>query len=247
MTNCFEGYFLNPLEQFSIFSVKACLTSNFTTSLIIHTFIIFGSLYFAQTKIMLSNGSQWVWFKIIDLIKGSYYKNTQLKISSYIPLFLFLFIFILFNNLFGLIPFSYAITSSLALNFYIILSIFSMINIIGIIYHKWNFFNIFMPKGLPLTFTWFIIFFETVSYIARVFSLTIRLFANILSGHILQHILITFTYKLFFIKGIGQLIFIIPWVITFLVTILEIAIGFLQAYVLLILILIYFGNTINLH
>lgn len=236
----------NPLEQFHIFAIKSCFTSNFTNALIIHFVVIMLGFYFLNFSILIRNGFHLIFVNCFELIKNSYYKNTRLKTSIYIPIFFFVFITIFVNNLIGLIPYSYALTSSLIFNFFIILSLFIMINLIGIIYHKWNFFNIFMPKGLPLTLTWFLIFFETVSYFARVFSLTIRLFANILSGHILQHILITFAFQMFLFP-IFTPFFIIPFIITFLVTCLELAISALQAYVLITLLLIYFGNTINLH
>jgi len=238
---------INPLEQFSILSFKSCFTSNFVNIYLLHLIILTFFFYFLNISFLKKNFLSFIFLNLHDLVKTSYFKNTKLKKSIYVPIFFYLFLVIFLNNMFGLIPYSYAITSSLVFNFYIIFIVFFMINLVGIMYHKWNFFGIFMPKGLPLSFTWFLIFFETVSYVARIFSLTIRLFANILSGHILQHILITFAFKIFLIPGWSSLYFILPWLITFLVTFLECAICFLQAYVLLILLLIYFGNTVNLH
>jgi len=203
--------------------------------------------YFLNCSVLLRSALQFFIFKLFELIKDIYLKNTRFKISSYLPIFFYIFLVILINNLMGLIPYSYSITSSLIFNFYIVFIIFVMINLVGVMYHKWNFLNIFMPKGLPLSFTWFLIFFETVSYFARIFSLTIRLFANMLSGHILQHILISFSFKIFLIPSFLSFFFILPWAIAFLVTCLEIAICFLQAYVFITLLLIYFGNTVNLH
>jgi len=182
------------------------------------------------------------------MIRTLYYKNTRLRTSKFIPIFLFNFLFILLNNLIGLIPHSYALTSLLILDFYLISSMFAMINLIGIIYHKWNFFGILMPKGVPLILAWFLIFFETISYLVRVISLTVRLFANILSGHILQHILMSFVFQLSIHNcGFVAVFALLPWFVVFAVTCLEIAICCLQAYVLIALILIYFGNVINLH
>jgi len=237
----------NPLEQFSIFSFKSCFTSNFVNIIMIHFFIIIFFFYFVSWSVLIKNIFNFIFLKIFELMKISYLRNTKIKVVIYFPIFFFTFVVILFNNLMGLVPYTYAVTSSLIFNFYIIFVIFIMINLVGIIYHKWNFFNIFMPKNVPLIFTWFLIFFETISYFTRIFSLTIRLFANILSGHILQHILITFVFKIFFLNNRFAFFFILPWVITFLVTCLELAICFLQAYVLITLLLIYFGNTIHLH
>jgi len=237
--------FFNPLEQFNIFVIKTCFTSNFVNAVMLHTILFFFFLRFLS--IFSTNILVFIWTKLFKLLKISYIKNTKLKISIFSPIFVYIFFIILINNMLSLMPFSYAITSSIVFNFYIVLTMFLFINGVGILYHKWNFFNLFMPKGLTLTFSWFLIFFETVSYFARIFSLTIRLFANILSGHILQHILIFFVYKLFLFPKFYFFIFLFPWAVAFLVTYLEFVIAFLQAYVLIILLLIYFGNTINLH
>jgi len=173
-----------------------------------------------------------------------YFKNLKIKTKIFIPIFFFIFLMILANNLLGMVPYSYSITSAMIFDLYIVLTSFSAINLLGIIYHKWNFFSIVAPRGIPGPYLMILVFFESISYLARIISLTVRLFANILSGHILQHILILFVYKIFLVSNI---LFLIPWMVVFTVCYLEIAIAFLQAYVFITLILIYFNNIIYLH
>jgi len=88
---------------------------------------------------------------------------------------------------------------------------------------------------------------EAISYIARIFSLSIRLFANMMSGHALLKILIGFAYTL--LKGsiILVVISIIPWVIVTAIMFLEVLIAFLQAYIFTILITIYINDVLNIH
>lgn len=209
-------------------------------------FFVF-SAYVFNVSVVLQNFAEFGIKNVSLLLTNIYYKNAKLFRGYFLPKIFFLFITIFISNIMGMVPFSYAVTSSIIFNFYVAAVIFFVINFIGVTYHKYNFFNIFMPKGLPLTFTWFLIFFEMVSYFARIFSLTIRLFANILAGHILQHILIWFAFKLIFAKSFFAYIFFMPWIITFLVSCLELSICFLQAYVLFVLLFIYWGNVLYLH
>jgi ATP synthase subunit 6 len=91
-----------------------------------------------------------------------------------------------------MLPYSMTVTSHLVLTLYFSLAFFIGSNIICVCYHKQAFFVLFLPEGVPLPIIPFLILIEYVSYISRIFSLAIRLFANMLSGHILLKILISF-------------------------------------------------------
>ena len=92
----------------------------------------------------------------------------------------------------GMFPYSATITSHLILTLYFSLAFFIGSNFIGFCFHKQGFFILFLPEGVPLIIIPFLIIIEYISYISRIFSLAIRLFANMLSGHILLKILISF-------------------------------------------------------
>jgi F-type H+-transporting ATPase subunit a len=102
---------------------------------------------------------------------------------------MFNFITILLLNIFGMFVFTFTVTSHLSLTFFIALSYFIGSNIVGVFYQFQLFFNLFLPKSLPVLLTPLLFFLEVVSYLSRVFSLAIRLFANMLSGHALMKIL----------------------------------------------------------
>lgn len=93
----------------------------------------------------------------------------------------------------GLIPFSYTITSSFAFTFYLSLSLFIGINILGIYQHSYAIFAFGLPNGSPLPLAPLIAVVELISYFSRIFSLSIRLFANMMAGHTLLKILIGFS------------------------------------------------------
>ncbi len=155
------------------------------------------------------------------------------------------------SNLLGMIPFSITITSHLIFTLSYALAFFFGINIIGINYQKEKWFKLFLPEGVPLFIIPALFIIELVSYFARVISLSVRLFANMLSGHILLKILIGFVWSIAFasssISFIWSAVAILPLLVVFCVTFLEVVIAFLQAYVFFVLLSIYLNDVINLH
>jgi len=170
--------------------------------------------------------------------------------SADLVYFIYLFaimVIILLSNFIGLVPFAFTVTSHLAITFAIAYISFFGLNVIGVLLHGTEFFSLFLPNGAPLMIAPFLVIIEIISYIARVFSLSIRLFANMMSGHTLLKILSSFSWNLFCMGTIGSLMFFIPSLIVVAVTGLESAIAFLQAYVFCILLCLYFHDAIHLH
>ena len=160
----------------------------------------------------------------------------------YFPLILFIFIFILFSNLIGLLPYGFTITGHIALTFQIALSIFIGIVIIGFYNNGSSFLNLFVPTGVPAALKPVLIVIEVFSYLIRPISLSVRLFANMLAGHTLLNILSTFTFNVF--KNYA-LIVILPVLFVFFIMTLEISIAFVQAYIFSILLCIYLNDVYN--
>ena len=117
----------------------------------------------------------------------------------------------------------------------------------GILKHGTGFCNLFLPEGCPLIIIPFLIIIELISYIARMFSLSIRLFANMMSGHTLLHILAKFSWNLVFLGVFGAIFLVIPFGFLSIITLLELSIACLQAYVFTVLFIIYLSDAINLH
>lgn len=102
-------------------------------------------------------------------------------------------------NIIGLIPYTFTLTSSFALTFFYSLIVFIIINISGIFRTGFTgFFSLFLPSGTPLNITFLLIIIEIISYFARLFSLSIRLFANMMAGHTLLKTLIGFSFSIIF-------------------------------------------------
>lgn len=246
------AYFTDPLEQFAI--VPLFWTHVLCPSQITNLTVILGLnlflIHFALAAIF-DKGDYNIWVLVLRniyiLVKNIIKSNTSLKRYQYFSVLLFLFMFIFISNLVGLIPYSFTITSSFVVTFFLALAHFIGINIIGIVEQKWEFANLFLPQGVPVEIALILVPIEFVSYIARIFSLSIRLFANMMSGHALLKILIGFSWTLL---GSGVLyagIAVFPWIIVTAIMFLELLIAFLQAYVFVILIAIYINDVIASH
>jgi F-type H+-transporting ATPase subunit a len=169
------------------------------------------------------------------------------KGQAYFPFIYTLFIFILINNLIGMIPYSFASTSHFVLTFSISFTIVLGATILGFYQHGLQFFSLLVPAGCPLGLLPLLVLIEFISYLARNISLGLRLAANILSGHMLLNILAGFTYNImtsgivFFFLGLVPLAFIIAF------SGLELGIAFIQAQVFVVLTSSYIKDGLDLH
>jgi F-type H+-transporting ATPase subunit a len=167
--------------------------------------------------------------------------------QAYFPFMFGLFLFILSNNLIGMIPYSFASTSHFILTFSLSFTIVFGATILGFSLHNVKFFSLFVPSGCPLGLLPLLVLIEFISYLARNVSLGLRLAANILSGHMLLNILSGFTYNImdsgfvYFFLGFLPLIFIIAF------SGLELGIAFIQAQVFVVLSCSYIKDALELH
>jgi F-type H+-transporting ATPase subunit a len=159
---------------------------------------------------------------------------------QYFPFVFTLFMFILFANLLGMIPYSYTVTSQIIVTFALAAVVFIGVTIIGIIRHGFHFLRLFVPQGVPPVLLLLLVPIELLSYCIRPFTLSIRLFANMLAGHTMLAIFAGFA------ASIG-LFGIFPLGINILLVALEVLVAVLQAYVFAILTCLYLSDAINLH
>jgi ATP synthase subunit 6 len=244
-----------PLEQFEIINIIPLSFFGFNISITNSTFLVFvifslmfTLLFFVKQKdTIVPNRWQLIIEKIFIFAKSLISENMGTKYFKYFVYIYVLFFFLLLANLLGMIPYSFTVTSHLIFTFTLSFSTFFAINVIGIRKHGLKFFGLFLPTGAPLIVAPYLIIIELISYIARVFSLAIRLFANMMSGHTLLKILAGFGWTMASMASIWALAHFLPLIIVFLVTGLEIAIACLQAYVFTVLVSIYLNDVIHLH
>lgn len=254
-----QGDNTSPLDQFAIrnlisldlpiFGDANLSLTNIGLYLTISAFIIIG-LYLISTnynKVVSNNWSasqESIYATVHSIVIN---QINDKKGQMYFPFIFTLFIFILCNNLIGMVPYSFASTSHFVFTFSLSFTIVLGATILGFIYHDIKFFSLFVPSGCPLGLLALLVLIEFISYLARNVSLGLRLAANILSGHMLLNILSGFTYNimnsgfLFFFVALLPLMFIIAF------SGLELGIAFIQAQVFVVLSCSYIKDALELH
>lgn len=163
------------------------------------------------------------------------------KAKPYFPFVFSLFMFVLFCNMLGMLPYSFTVTSHIIVTFALAAVIFVGVTIIGFVNHGVGYLKLFIPSGVPLFLLPLIVIIEIISYLSRPVSLSVRLFANMMAGHTMLKVFGGFVISLGIIGGW------LPLSFTVALTGLEILIAFLQAYVFTILTCIYLNDALNLN
>ena len=161
--------------------------------------------------------------------------------KAFFPFVFTLFMFVLFCNMVGMLPYSFTVTSQIIVTFMLASVIFVGVTILGVVKHGIKYLELFVPKGVPMVLLPIIIIIEIISYLSRPVSLSVRLFANMLAGHTMLKVFGGFVISLGLLGGWPPLSFSVA------LTGLEILVAFLQAYVFAILTCIYLNDALNLH
>jgi F-type H+-transporting ATPase subunit a len=161
--------------------------------------------------------------------------------SKYFPFVFSLFMFILFANLIGLIPYAFTFTSHIAVTFAMALAVFLGVTVIAIARHGLHFFSFFLPTGVPMVMAPVLVPIEVLSYLSRPISLSIRLFANMMAGHTMMKVFAGFIIPLGILGGWA------PLTVDVALTAFEFLVAFLQAYVFTVLTCLYLNDAIHLH
>ena len=155
--------------------------------------------------------------------------------------------FILTNNLIGLVPYSFTTTSYITLTFFMSFSVFIGMIIIGFQRHGLVFFSLFLPANTGFLLALVLVPIELVSYISKPISLGVRLFINLMAGHTLLKVIVGFSWSMLLVENLTAIMFIIPLLILVVLMGLELAVALIQAYVFVTLICIYLNDSEALH
>jgi len=176
---------------------------------------------------------------MVDFVSNIVRDNAGKEGMKYFPLIFTVFMFVLFSNLLGMVPTSFTVTSHIIVTFAMAGLLFIGITMIGFAKHGTHFLSLFLPAGTPWWMMPLMILIELVSYLARPVSLSIRLAANMLAGHLLLKIIAGFVM-------IG-LLGVFPFAFLLIFTGFEIFIACLQAYIFTLLTCIYLNDALHLH
>ncbi len=244
-----SGQHHSPLAQFEVHPLK--------------------ELYFAGYDISFTNASLWMVLSMLGvllflglgirskaMIPGRLQSLAELSYTfiasqikdmagpegmRYFPLVFSMFMFVLFGNLLGMVPYSFTFTSHIITTFALALFLFLFLTLLGFIRHGFHFFSLFLPSGTPMLIAPLMIVIEIFSYLSRPVSLSIRLSANMMAGHTMLKIIAGFVISLGVMFGWAPLAFMVA------LTGFEFVVAFLQAYIFTVLVCVYLNDAIHLH
>jgi len=176
-----------------------------------------------------------------EFIAGLLRDNVGSEGRRFFPFVFTLFMFILFANMLGLMPYSFTITSHIIVTFILAMVVFIGVTVVGLLRHGVKFFSYFVPSGVPMAVLPLMIPIEIISYLSRPISLSVRLFANMTAGHIMMKVFAGFVIPLGIFGGWA------PLGVDVLLVGFEFLVAFLQAYVFTVLTCLYLHDAIHLH
>ncbi len=239
---------LHPLQQFTIERILPIhfgrLDLSYTNSALLMTvavvltaiLVILGTRKAALVPTRWQSVAEMSYEFIADMIDT----NVGHEGRGYFNFVFTLFMFVFFGNVLGLIPYGYTFTSQIVVTFALAITVFLGVTAIGILRHGWHFLGFFVPHGVPKVLLLLLVPIELLSYCIRPFTLSIRLFANMLAGHTMLAIFAGFVATL----GVFG---VLPLGVDVLLFFLEMLVAVLQAYVFTILTCLYLRDAIHLH
>ncbi|TCS62208.1 F0F1 ATP synthase subunit A [Varunaivibrio sulfuroxidans] len=241
MASPLEQFTIKPLIPVEVGDINMSLTNSGMVMIItIVTIFLFLTLSM-RGRALVPNRWQLMAELSYDFVAGMLRDNVGAEGRKYFPFVFSLFMFLLFGNLIGLLPYSFTFTSHIIVTFFMALVVFVGVTVIGIARHGFRFFSLFMPSGVPIILAPILIPIEILSYLSRPISLSIRLFANMMAGHTMLKVFAGFIIPLGFIGGWA------PLGVDVALTGFEFLVAFLQAYVFTILTCLYLNDAIHLH
>lgn len=244
----------NPLHQFEITPLVPLHIGNIDVSytnsslwMTIGVIVSLGFLAFAvRPKALVPGRMQMASEMLYEFIASMIRENVGPKGRKFFPLIFTLFVVVMLGNSLGLIPFSFTYTSHIIVTVALALMIFGIVLLVGFVKHGFHFFSLFLPPNTPLWLAPFIFVLELVSFFVRPVTLSVRLFANMMAGHIMLKVFAAFSVTFITFGAAGWLAAALPTLFNSVLIAFELLIAYLQAYVFTILSCIYLKDALEL-
>lgn len=245
----------DPLHQFAIQKIVplevAGIDISFTNSSLWMMIAIVASIVFfahaMKKKALVPGRWQFVAESIYTLVAGLIKSNIGDKGKVYLPFIFTVFMTVMMGNLLGLIPWSFTYTSHIIVTAALAFMIFLTVVGIGVARHGVHFFGMFVPAGAPLWLMPLIIPIEVISYMVRPITLSVRLFANMMAGHLMLKVIAGFSVAMLGLGSVGYAAAFIPASVNVVLIGFEAFVALLQAYVFTLLACIYLKDTVEIH
>ncbi len=205
-----------------------------------------GFLYFATSQRGLIPGrAQSVAEMSYEFIAGMLREGAGNSGMKFFPMVFTLFMFVLTANMLGMFPYFFTVTSQIIVTFALSLFVIGTVLVYGFYKHGFHFLNVFVPSGVPGVLLPLVVAIEIISFLSRPISLSVRLFANMLAGHITLKVFSGFVASLGALGALGIGGAILPLIMTVALTGLEFLVAFLQAYVFAVLTCMYLNDAVH--
>ncbi len=246
---------MHPMEQFSIhnyarlFSIAGHDIYFTNQSVLMVIVVVAASLFLTLAmagKRMVPSRTQSMAELSYEFVANMIHSSTGEDGLKFFPFVFTLFIFVLFCNFFGMVPWSFTVTSQIAVTFSLAALVILLVIVTGFAKHGIGFLKLFVPHA-PWYLLILLVPIEVISFLTRPISLSVRLFANMLAGHTMLAVFGGFVVMLGAAGGVLSVISIAPFLLIIAIMMLELLVAFLQAYVFAILTCIYLNEALHLH
>lgn len=244
----------DPIEQFEvkkIFSIENVFgyDLSFTNSsayMVLGVILVIALFGYAATRTALvPSRVQSIGEMGYEFVANMVRSTTGVEGLKFFPFVFTLFTFILAANLIGMVPYAFTTTSHIVVTGAMALLVIAIVIGYGLYKNGLGFFRLFLPSGVPWPIIPILVPIEIISFLARPITLGMRLFANMLAGHIMLKLLAAFAVSLFGAGGIIALISPFPLVLAIAITALEFLVSFIQAYVFALLTCVYLNDALH--
>lgn len=250
-----EGGALDPIHQFHVYPLVTINVggvdlsfTNVSLFMVVTTVLVLGLMLLPTNRRALVPSR---WQNVAELCYE--FSGNMLRTSAgaagmrFFPLVFSLFMFVLVANFLGMVPYFYTITSQIIVTVALALVVILTVVIAGIRQHGLSWFRLFVPDGVPGYILPLVSLIEVISFLSRPVSLSVRLFANMLAGHITLKVFAAFVVSLSAFGALGIVGSILPLLMTVAITALEFLVAALQAYVFAMLTCIYLNDAVHPH
>ena len=244
---------VDPIHQFHINPIIPIHIGkydlSFTNSALFMVLVVAGATLFltwaASPRALVPNRWQLVAEMAYEFVANTLRDAAGKHGMQFFPLVFSLFMFVLVANLFGMFPYFFTVTSQIIVTFFLAMVVILTVVIYGIWKHGFHFFGLFVPSGVPAALIPLVTAIEIISFLSRPISLSVRLFANMLAGHITLKVFAGFVVTLGTAGAVGTLGSVLPLGMAVALTALEFLVAFLQAYVFTVLTCMYLNDAIH--
>ena len=245
---------VDPIHQFQIHDMVPLINLGgrqiaFTNSALFMMIIVFGvsalMIGASAPRAVVPGRLQSIAELSYEFVANTVRSSAGTEGMKFFPFVFTLFMFVLFANLIGLIPYSFTVTSQIIITAALALTVFLVVVGYGFWRNGLHFLNLFVPKGVPKAILPAVVIIEVLSFVSRPVSHSVRLFANMLAGHITLQVFAGFIIMLAGAGILGWFGAVLPFAMVVALTALELLVAFLQAYVFAILTCIYLNDAIH--